>query len=281
MARRVRTDAHRQRIQPDLSEERLSSVRRVAPTHCAGSLGPRRTCDLGSGPPHPVDLNAADRAASVGGREAAHGHVASLRPYRLSAGSRCAEQPKPARQRDPARMVRAKILAPHRGARRARASPGRRRSAWRALAIDRHALAFGPGHGAGGLDHVGDVVWPFGVGESVRARWAPSMRRVRDSAVVMVAWVVMALPGRPKRNRERSNGSIALPPAYRGGTLLPGRPGVVQGILLGWSRQYLADPRLSFSRRQGTVLASPFSHTRRPPRHNPVHEEVRWARSNS
>ena len=211
MARRVRTDAHRQRIRPDLSEERLSSVRRVAPTHCAGSLGPRRTCDLGSGPPHPVDLNAADRAASVGGREAAHGHVASLRPYRLSAGSRCAEQPKPARQRDPARMVRAKILAPHRGARRARASPGRRRSAWRALAIDRHALAFGPGHGAGGLDHVGDVVWPFGVGESVRARWAPSMRRVRDSAVVMVAWVVMALPGRPKRNRERSNGSIALP----------------------------------------------------------------------
>jgi hypothetical protein len=27
MARRVRTDAHRQRIRPDLSEERLSSVR--------------------------------------------------------------------------------------------------------------------------------------------------------------------------------------------------------------------------------------------------------------
>ena len=99
--------------------------------------------------------------------------------------------------------------------------PGARRSAWQALVTDLHALAFGQGHGAGGLDRVG------------RARWAPSMRRVSDSAVVVVAWVMMAPPGRPRRDRERSNGSIALPPAYRGGTLLPGRPGVVQGILLG------------------------------------------------
>ena len=164
-------------------------MRRVAPTHSAGSSSRRPRIRRGSDLVERVisnldrltrDLDAADRAASVGGREAAHGHVASLRPYRLSAGSRCAEQPKPARQRDPARMVRAKILAPHRGARRARASPGRRRSAWRALAIDRHALAFGPGHGAGGLDHVGDVVWPFGVGESVAskvgAQHAPSPR---------------------------------------------------------------------------------------------------------
>ena len=164
-------------------------MRRVAPTHSAGSSSRRPRIRRGSDLVERVisnldrltrDLDAADRAASVGGREAAHGHVASLRPYRLSAGSRCAEQPKPARQRDPARMVRAKILAPHRGARRARASPGRRRGAWRALAIDRHALAFGPGHGAGGLDHVGDVVWPFGVGESVAskvgAQHAPSPR---------------------------------------------------------------------------------------------------------
>jgi hypothetical protein len=38
-----------------------------------------------------------------------------VRPYRLSVGSRSAEQPKPARQRDLARMVCAKILALHPG----------------------------------------------------------------------------------------------------------------------------------------------------------------------
>jgi len=79
MARRVRTDAHRQRIQPDRSEGGFPAwgapnSRRRSPGICA-PFGPRWTGDLGSGPPHPVDLNTADRAASVGGREAAHGHV--------------------------------------------------------------------------------------------------------------------------------------------------------------------------------------------------------------
>jgi hypothetical protein len=197
-----------------------TNSRRRSPGLCA-TFGPRRTGDLGSGPTHPADLNAANRAASVGGREAAHGHVASLRPYRLTAGSRVLSSPSLLANGTWRGWSAPRFSRPTGADDGPARRPGARRSAWQALATDLHALAFGQGHGAGGLDRVG------------RARWAPSMRRVRDSAVVMVAWVVMALPGRPKRNRERSNGSIALPPAYRGGTLLPGRPGVVQGILLG------------------------------------------------
>lgn len=216
-----------------------------------------------------MDLNTADRAASVGGREAAHGHVASLQPYRLSAGSRCAEQPKPARQRDLARMVSPRSSRPTGRTTRPRvaraqaerlARPSDRSARARVRAGPRCRRARSRRRWCG----------PLALVSRLRARWAPSMRRVRDFAVVMVAWVVMALPGRPKRNRERSNGSIALPG-------LPGRH-----VVTGSSRSRSGNsPRVvsTIPRRCAALVFAASGHGPCVP--PPPREDPRWMRSSS